>query len=110
MGNKIRILIIGGSGLLGVNWAFFARDEYHVVLALHQREISLKNVQTCHIALDSMDDIVRQIQAIKPDVIINAAGMTNVEKCESDPNLAKVLNVDFAGNLALACYGSTAAR
>jgi dTDP-4-dehydrorhamnose reductase len=104
---KPRILIVGGSGLLGVNWAFFARNEYQVVLAQHHRIVNIKNVQTCHIALDSMDDIVHQIQAIKPNVIINAAGMTNVEKCESDPNLAKVLNVDFAGNLALACYRFT---
>jgi dTDP-4-dehydrorhamnose reductase len=88
---------------LGVNWAFFARDEYQVVLALHQREVYLKNVQTCHLTLDSTDNLVRQIQAIKPNVIINAAGMTNVDKCESDPDLAKVLNVDFARNLALVC-------
>ena len=107
MGKKPRILIVGGSGLLGVNWAFFARDEYQVVLALHQREVCLKNIQTCHLTLDSTDNLVRQIQAIKPDVIINAAGMTNVDKCESDPDLAKVLNVDFARNLALACYRLT---
>ncbi len=104
MNKKPRILIVGGSGLLGVNWAFFARNACQVVLALHQRVVSIKYVHTCHIVLDSADNIVRQIQVIRPDLIINAAGMTNVEKCESDPDLAKVLNVDFAGNLALACY------
>lgn len=107
MGKKPRILIVGGSGLLGVNWALFARNEYQVVLALHHREVGLKDVQTCHLTLDSDDKLVSQIQAIKPDVIINAVGMTNVDKCESDPDLAKLLNVDFARNIALACYRLT---
>ncbi len=107
MDKKPRILIVGGSGLLGLNWTFFVRNEYQVVLALHQRNIVLENIQTCRLALDSTDNLIPQIQAIKPDVIINAAGMTNVEECESDPHLAKVLNVDFARNLALACYSLT---
>jgi len=54
-------------------------------------------------------DITRQnavssfIQARQPDIVINAAAYTAVDKAESEPELAYAINRDGAKNLARAC-------
>jgi dTDP-4-dehydrorhamnose reductase len=39
----------------------------------------------------------------RPDIVIHTAGLTNVEECESNPDLAQEVNVDLAKNIAIAC-------
>ena len=40
---------------------------------------------------------------VRPDVVINAAAMTNVDACEEQPELAYRVNAFGAQNVALAC-------
>ncbi len=98
-----RILITGGSGLLAVNWALAVRNRFAVTLGLHQRSVSLASVRTANIDLGSADRLVAQIQDIGPDLVIHAAGLTSVERCESEPDLAWQVNVTTAANVAQAC-------
>ena len=98
-----RILITGGSGLLAVNWALAVRNRLAVTLGLHQRSVSLASVRTANIDLGSADRLVAQIQDIGPDLVIHAAGLTSVERCESEPDLAWQVNVTTAANVAQAC-------
>lgn len=99
----LRILITGGSGLLAVNWALAVRNRFRVTLGLHQRIISLASIQTANIDLRSVDRLVEQIQDIGPDLLIHTAGLTSVERCESEPDLAWQVNVVAAANVAQAC-------
>ena len=46
----------------------------------------------------------KKIDILKPDIIIHTAGLTSVELCEENPQLAQAVNVEFAGNVALTCY------
>lgn len=98
-----RVLITGGSSLLAVNWAAAIRSRSEVILGLHQRSVSLSSVRTTNIDLESVDRLVAQIEEISPDLVIHAAGLTNVEQCESEPNLAWFVNVVTAANVAQAC-------
>jgi dTDP-4-dehydrorhamnose reductase len=45
-------------------------------------------------------DTQRALDAIQPDVIVNCVALTDVDKCETDPALAKALNVTTVENLA----------
>jgi len=100
---KPRILITGGSGLLALNWALAFRDRYSVTLGLHEREITLSGVQTQKIDLKSVDHLVRTFKAVQPQIVIHTAGLTNVEKCEAEPELAKHVNVQLALNVVQVC-------
>jgi len=100
---KQRMLITGGSGLLALNWALALRDRYLVILGLHEREIVLAGVQAKGINLESVDSLVRVFETMQPQVVIHTAGLTSVEKCEAEPDLAKHINVELAVNVAKAC-------
>jgi len=100
---KPRILITGGSGLLALNWALAVRDRCEVILGLHKRQVSLSGVSVKTIDLESVDYFVRVLEEVKPQVVIHTAGLTSVEKCESQPELAHQVNVTLAANVARAC-------
>lgn len=100
---KKTILITGGSGLLALNWALAVRDRYAITLGLHQRKISLAGIETRRIDLESVDHLVRVLETVQPQMVIHAAGLTNVEECEVKPDLAQHVNVELAANVAQAC-------
>lgn len=100
---KQRILITGGSGLLALNWAFAVRHRFCVTLGLHKRNVVVAGVQTQPIDLESVDSLARSLEEVAPHVVIHTAGLTSVERCESDPPLAHHVNVRLAANVAKAC-------
>lgn len=102
-----KILITGGSGLLAINWALSARDEYRVTLLLHRRKVSLSGVSTDTLSLNSPEDCLSALTKHRPDIVIHTAGLTNVEACESDPGLAQEVNANLAGNMAKACHNQS---
>ena len=100
---KAKVLITGGSGLLAVNWALSIRNDYAVTLLLHHKKISLAGVDTDIVSLDSLNECISMLSKHQPDIVIHTAGLTDVEKCESNPDLAQEVNVDLAKNIAIAC-------
>ena len=98
-----KVLITGGSGLLAINWALSIRDNYAVTLLLHHKKISLSGVDTDVASLDSLDECLSVLVKHQPDIVVHTAGLTNIEECESNPDLAQEVNVDLAKNIAIAC-------
>jgi dTDP-4-dehydrorhamnose reductase len=47
-----------------------------------------------------LDGLVRTVQTVRPDVIVNAAAHTAVDRAESEPELARTLNALAPGVLA----------
>ena len=83
------ILIFGANGMLG-------RDLATV----------FPGARLCgHKDLDVTDEVAVRtyILSIKPDLVINAAAYTNVDRCESDPGTAFAVNGDAPGYIAAAC-------
>jgi len=100
---KKKVLITGGSGLLAVNWALSIRDNYAITLLLHHKKISLSGVDIDVASLDSLDKCSTVLAKHKPDIVVHTAGLTNIEECESNPDLAQEVNVDLAKHIAIAC-------
>jgi dTDP-4-dehydrorhamnose reductase len=99
---KQKILITGGSGLLALNWAHAVSNRCSVTLGLHNRHIVFPEVQTQQIDLESVDKLVRSITETAPHVVIHTAGLTSVDRCESEPEFAHHVNVTLAANIAKA--------
>ncbi len=97
---KPTVLITGGSGLLGINWAYAIRHRFQVMLGAHSRKVELCGTHSLQLGLNSVDELTRQFEVVKPQIVIHTAGLTSVEKCEFDPMLAKQSNIDLASNVA----------
>lgn len=87
--------------MLALNWAMTIRDQSEVTLGIHDREITFAGCQTKRVDLESVSCLMRELEIIQPQIVIHTAGLTNVEQCEANPDLAKHLNVKLATRLLL---------
>jgi dTDP-4-dehydrorhamnose reductase len=90
--------------MLAVNCALQLRLRRQVILALHTHKLSLPGVQALHLPLDTAPAALSAISTLKPDYVIHTAALSNVEQCESNPLLARRVNVGLAANVAAACF------
>lgn len=97
------VLITGGSGLLGLSWAGTLRDTHAVTLGVHHRPVSFPGVATEQVSLESVDDVLKTLDRVRPDCVVHTAGLTSVEACEDKPEIARHVNVELAENVAQAC-------
>ena len=98
-----KILFTGSSGLLALNWALGIAGDFDVVLGLHEKKISVSGISTVSLNMENCEVFSLEVQNIRPDVVIHCAGLTSVEACEEDPELAHHINVDLSVNVAEAC-------
>jgi len=96
--HKKRMLIIGGSGLLGYK-LLKNTNNYEVYSTYNKNPINFDNIET--MKLNIIDEKnCKKILDIKPDIIVNTAAMTNVDHCEKFKEDAYNLNVVGTRNLA----------
>lgn len=94
-----KILITGGSGLLGSNIAKLATSKFDVYATYNKHEVGMNGVHFFHVDLTKKEQLVK-IEQISPDFIIHCAALTNVDYCESHPNVAYNQNVLASVNMA----------
>lgn len=99
---KSSIFLTGGSGLLALNWFSSKKQDFSIYLGLNERIINLKDANIVFINFDSVDCFKNQLKIIQPTFVIHAAGLTSVEKCEYNPELAYQINVDLSKLVAIA--------
>ncbi|WP_370640747.1 dTDP-4-dehydrorhamnose reductase [Xanthobacter sp. NFH-44] len=89
----MRILLLGAGGQLGREITEHAA----------KREVELIGLD--HTALDICDPaaVARAMEAQRPDVVINTAAYTAVDKAESEPELAARINAFAPGHIAERC-------
>ena len=100
MSLKPSILLTGGSGLLAVNWFYSKNNEYSVYLGLNERKIHPDNSHVLSLDFFSEESLMKQIETVGPSVVIHTAGLTSVEKCENNPELAFHINVELSSMVA----------
>ena len=100
MGVKEKILITGGSGLLALNYAAAVKENKDVALGLHERNVLINGVCSVFLNLDSVESLYKSLSDIKPSLVIHTVGLTNIETCEKNPQLAEYINVKLATNIA----------
>jgi dTDP-4-dehydrorhamnose reductase len=89
----MKILLLGKNGQLG--W------ELQRSLAPLGELVALDRHSTDFCGdLSDLPGLLATVQAVRPDVIVNAAAHTAVDKAESEPELARLLNASAPGVLA----------
>ena len=87
----MKILLIGTTGQVGSELQQ-TLPKLGEVVALNRRELDLSDRQ----------QIQRQISKNKPDIIVNAAAYTAVDKSETEPDLAMAINAHAPKAIAIA--------
>ncbi len=100
---KDNLVITGGSGLLALNWAQTFRELYNINLVLNKRNICMAGTSVSNFSLDSISELKNNLENLKPSLVIHTAGLTDIEKCEANPELAQQINVNLAENIAKVC-------
>jgi len=87
----VRIYITGIHGQLGRALTTALKD--HIVFGRRHSEVDISDLQA----------IRSSIADFKPDVVIHAAAMTNVDRCALEPDLGHRINALGTRNIAVAC-------
>ena len=93
----MKIVVLGAGGRLG---AALMREyrEKHDIAGFNHAQLDLA----------SLDDVRQRLGAMNFDVLINAAGFTNVDACEIERDRAFLINAEGPGVLAEICNAKAA--
>ena len=87
----MKIWITGASGMLGTELA--SKLSSHDLLLTGRSDLDISNENA----------VLNFCKQNKPDTVINSAAFTNVDACETEKDLAWMVNAWGCRNLALAC-------
>jgi dTDP-4-dehydrorhamnose reductase len=89
----MKILVAGANGQVGWELGQLGLDSEHEIVTMGRDRLDIRDA-----------DLVRQrVQEHQPEIVINAAAYTAVDKAEEERDAAYAINRDGAKNLAQAC-------
>ncbi len=92
-----RILLLGANGQVGFELARVLPPLGDLVCATRSGRAG---VSICEVAdLAGHDSLARVLDAVQPDVIVNAAAYTAVDRAEDEPELAQRVNAEALGEM-----------
>jgi len=102
----MKILITGINGMLGTALNDALKDK-HELFGLDI--VNSDGAGNFNVDLTDFDATRKSIIKINPDIVIHTAALTDVDKCETDPDLAYKLNSVATRNVAVSCQRFDAA-
>ena len=97
----MKLLITGASGLYGSRLAKLAEEKGHQVYSAYNEHQAPFGIPTRLEISDKMQ-VGTTFRDAKPEVVVHAATLTDVDKCELNRELAWQINVKGTENIALA--------
>lgn len=95
----MKFLVTGSSGLVGIQVTRDLLKQNHEVYSIYHNEKPEYGI-TKQLDLSDNEKIIQTFQEIKPDVVIHLAAITNVDLCETQPELAMSINTTATEILA----------
>ncbi len=105
---KQRILIVGSNGMLGQRLTeyYLSKNNVEVFCTSAEDQSFIKEATYGKIDLTDKKSVKKAISKFFPDIIINAAAYTAVDKCESEKEIAWKINVtgvEYLAHYAKSC-------
>ena len=88
----MKVAVFGGTGLLGAD-----------ILKECKGEFEITGTSSKEVDITSLDSVYKYVKDKKPDVIINSAAITDVDKCELNHDKAYLVNAIGPKNIAITC-------
>jgi dTDP-4-dehydrorhamnose reductase len=98
-----KILIFGGSSLIGSHLIHYLWDKARLVCTYHGNPIKMPHVMSMPLDLTNRDAAEKLIHVTKPDVVIYAATINSLKACQDNTKLADHLNNASPVSIAYAC-------
>jgi len=89
------VLVTGATGLMGSALVPLLKERGHQVTGLGHRHVADINAD-----LLSYEQTVCTLDRVRPEIIINLTALTDVDRCETHPQEAYLLNVKLVENLS----------
>lgn len=101
---KLKVLIIGSNGMLGQRTAEYYQSKKDIELYCSSYEDGsfIENLDYIKIDLTSSESIYSVLEKVAPDIIINTAAYTAVDKAETEREMCDLINI--SGVKILASY------
>ena len=93
------ILFYGGASLLANIWSRYYKDNYNIFIGLNKKWLEIEGAHSIQLQ-ENCKELDKIINKYKIDIIINCVGLTNVEECENNQDLAFYLNGYLPGEIA----------
>ncbi len=99
---KKKILITGSNGLLGQKliYALIKRNDVEVIATSkgENRILEKNGYSYQNLDITNKEQVRKTLEKHRPEVVINTAAMTNVDACEKEKELCRLLNVEAVNN------------
>jgi len=99
----MKVLITGATGRIGRFLLLHQPSDVDVELLLSPVSQQLPGYPWYRTDITDYDKTVMAITCANPDVIVHLAALSDVDRCEIEPEIAFKINSDGAGNVAKAC-------
>ena len=96
-----KIFLVGASGFLGLNFIKTYKKKYDIYAHVNKRKLSITGIKTVKINIVNINELKNFTIKKKIQIIINFAGLTNIEKCEKNKKEAFISNVVIPKNLKI---------
>ena len=99
-----KILIIGGTSLVGSTFLDYAPKDYEISVTEHDTTFTQSNIRSEKIdLLKDRNKISEYIHKIKPKAVIHTVAFSSVDFCEANHDLANLLHVEITKDITKIC-------
>ena len=101
---KSKLLVIGGSGLVGSTLIPYASPTYDIHYTYNTNKVLHEGITSTRMnLLTDKNKITALIKEFNPDVVINTAAQSSVDLCEINHKIADELHIDTTQNISNIC-------
>jgi len=98
----MKILVTGAGGLLGTELCKIALNKNHEVYSAYATHMPAYG-RPVQINITDKYDVAKAFGKIRPDAVVHAAALTDVDKCETEKKKAWKINVEGTENITEPC-------